>query len=139
MFSELVAAGDAEFATHESRSAWMKLLRAETSRIDLIFNAEDKEHPFIARFAHLEIEQRLGVQAGHGYSRPRPRSSLHRYAYDRELFHAIDELGGLFAADPTHGPFSALGDVDVVFVDSQGVALGATVAHERMILTSKQD
>ena len=61
---------------------------------------------------------------GHGYSRPRPNSSLHRYAYDREIIRAIDELGGLFAADPALEPFSGLGDVDVVFVDSRGVALG---------------
>lgn len=114
----------------EEQSAWMRALRAHTATIEFVFNEGDAGHPLVDRLAHLVSTRTEGVSAGTGYARPRPRAVRRRFPYDRDIVHAIEEFGGLFTARG----FSDLGDVDVVFRDEHDLVLGATVAHEGMLL-----
>lgn len=117
---------------------WMRALRSRIAAIELVFHQGDDDHPLTARLAALGADRQVGVGPRPGYTRPEPAAVLHRYRYDREILTAIDELGGLFEPVTTRfgesARFTALGDVDVVFLDSSGRVIGATVTHEGLIL-----
>ncbi|MGZ0711309.1 hypothetical protein ACWPKO_23575 (plasmid) [Coraliomargarita sp. W4R53] len=76
----------------------------------------------------------VGVDPGNGYERTRPTAVKRRFAYDRDIIQAIDGLSGFFHDATSTQPWTGLGDVDVVFLDKHDKVLGATVAHEGMII-----
>lgn len=112
----------------------MASLRPHIAHIELVFNNGDEGHPLTGRLAHLESTRTVGVKAGAGYSRPRSAAVKLRFAYDRDIIRELDALGGFFSKTASPEPWTALGDVDVVFLDARDNVLGATVAHERMII-----
>lgn len=63
---------------------------------------------------------------------------MRRFPYSRDVIRALDDLGGFFTDGAGRWPFTTLGYVDVAFLDKQGSVLGATVAHEGMIVTPTQ-
>lgn len=119
----------------EEPSAWIKSLRPHIAHIELVFNNGDSGHPLLGQLEHLESTRTVGVRPGAGYSRPRPDAVKRRFAYNRDILRTLDDLGGFFSEAASPDPWTALGDVDVVFLDKRGNLLGATVTHERMIIT----
>lgn len=114
----------------------MSSLRPHTAYIDFVFNQGDTGHPLLQALAHLESERTVGVESGNGYSgRPRVDAIKRRYAYDRDIISAIEQLGGFWPDETDEAQWTQLGDVDVVFLDKKGRMLGATVTHEGMIIT----
>ncbi|MGA4508137.1 hypothetical protein ACQB6R_03790 [Propionibacteriaceae bacterium G1746] len=127
-----------EVPSHEAQLAWLQSLRARTAHIEFVFNDGDEGHPLLDHLGHLNSTRTVGVGAGNGYARPRPNAVKHRFAYDRAIIRAIDDLGGFFPDDPFPNPsprWTGLGDVDVVFLDEHDRVLGATVTHEGLIIT----
>ena len=114
--------------------AWMHALRAQTTHIEFVFNNGDDGHPLLSELAHLECSRSVGVEEGNGYSRPRPAAIKRRYAYDRHIIRAIEAFGGFFPDERSSEQWPEMGDVDVVFRDQRGHTLGATVAHEAILL-----
>ncbi|MGA4670881.1 hypothetical protein ACPCG0_13960 [Propionibacteriaceae bacterium Y1923] len=120
--------------TKDEQLASMQSLRPRTAHIEFVFNDGDEGHPLLVQLAHLASTRTVGVKAGNGYARPRPTAVKRRYPYDRDIIAAIEALGGFFAEDSNPGPWTGLGNVDVVFLDERGTVLGATVTHESMII-----
>ncbi len=116
----------------------MKSLRAQTTTVELVFHDGDADNPLAEKLKRLMPVREIGVGKRPGYQKPAPHAVLHRYAYDREVLRAIEELGGLFTyASTATGEtvnFSHLGNVDVAFIARDGAVLGATVTHEGLIL-----
>lgn len=123
-----------EAYSREAQSAWMHSLRPKTAYIDFVFNQGDKKHPLFDLLAHLESTRTVGVKPGNGYDNTRHKAVKHRFAYDRDIIDALDDLGAFFPEKRSKNPWTRLGDVDVVFLDSRGKTLGATVTHERMLV-----
>lgn len=125
--------------TRDSQRAWLAALRSRIAHIEFVVNDESSADPLLARLAHLPSTRTVGVGPGNGYSRARPASVVHRFAYDREILRALEELGGLFAEEGSAAPWTQLGDVDVVLRDAANRAIGATVTHERVLLDEGHD
>ena len=113
----------------------MQSLRPRISHIKFVFNNGDDGHALLEHLGHLSSTRTVGVGAGNGYSRPRLTAVKHRFAYDRDILRALERLGGLFPDAASADSWTGLGDVDLVFLDARGNVLGATVTHERMIIT----
>lgn len=117
---------------------WMRSLRSRCATIELLFHDGDVDHPLTQRLAWLAPTRTVGVGQRPGYQKAHPSAVLHRYAYDRAILHALDELGGLF--EYTQAPrgdrvrFTRLGNVDVTLLDRFDTVLGSTVTHEGLIL-----
>lgn len=122
----------------EAQLRWLRMLRPRTANVELVFHDGDADHPLTAALAWLVPHRRVGVGERPGYQRPRPTAVLHRYPYDRAIFLALEDLGALFEYVPgTRGDsvrFTALGNVDVTFLDGAGAIIGSTVTHEGLIL-----
>ena len=125
--------------TRDAQRAWLAALRPRTAQLEFVANNESAADPLLARLAHLPSILTVGVGPGNGYSRLRPTAVVHRFAYDREILRALEELGGLFAEEGSAAPWTELGDVDLVLRDAQGRAIGATVTHERMLIDEDHD
>lgn len=125
-------------SSRDEQREWMQSLRSKTSYIEFVFNGgEDEGHALIGQLAHLESTRTVGVGPGNGYQRSRPTAVKRRFAYDRDILRAVDALGGIFPAQASTESWTGLGDVDVVFLDSMGRVLGATVTHEGMLITTQ--
>lgn len=120
--------------SREAQSAWMHSLRPKTAYVEFVFNQGDKKHPLFDLLAHLESTRTVGVKPGNGYGNTRDKAVKHRFAYDRDIIDAINELGAFFPDVKSKIQWTRLGDVDVVFLDKRGNTLGATVTHERMLV-----
>lgn len=121
---------------------WMQSLRARTATIELVFHDGDADSKLAEKLKHLNPTREIGVGKLPGYEKPAPHAVLHRYAYDRGILEAIEELGGLFENTSTkqgdNTEFTQLGNVDVTFRDEHGNVLGATVTHEGLILRPRE-
>ncbi|MGJ6980879.1 hypothetical protein ACSDQ9_10190 [Aestuariimicrobium soli] len=123
-------------ATFEQQIAWLQALRPRIGQVEFVFNrADDEGHRLTSRLARLTSTRTVGVTDTFGYGRPRPTAVRLRFGYDREVVRAIEELGGFFTDESTADQWTGLGDVDVVFRDAEGRVLGATIAHERLLLS----
>jgi hypothetical protein len=122
----------------EAQRQWMQSLRPRTASIERVFLDGDTDHPLADALAWLEPIRQVGVGERPGYLRSQPAAVLHRYPYDRTILQALDRLGGLFEHAPTQSGdrvlFTALGDVDVSFLDRNGAIIGSTVTQEGLIL-----
>ena len=127
----------------DAQRQWMQSLRPRTASIELVFHDSDTDHPLTEALAWLAPVRQVGVGERPGYSRPQPAAVLHRYPYDRTILQALDGLGGLFEHVPTPSgdrvQFTALGNVDVSFLDRSGAIIGSTVTHEGLILMPQGD
>ncbi|MGD7732779.1 hypothetical protein ACQCX5_07430 [Propionibacteriaceae bacterium G57] len=126
-----------EVPSHEAQLAWLQSLRPRTAHIEFVFNDGDEGHPLLDHLG-TDSSRTVGVGAGNGYARPRPNAVKRRFAYDRAITRAIEDLGGFFPEDPNPDPlhrWTGLGDVDVIFRDEHDHVLGATVTHEGLIIT----
>lgn len=122
------------------QSAWMHSLRPQTARVEFVFNNGDEGHPLVDQLAHLSSTRTIGVRAGNGYYvLNRPTVVKLSYAYDRDIIRAIDSLGCFWPDAGSKEQWTELGDVDVVFLDAKGLLLGATVTHERLIITPEHE
>lgn len=118
----------------------MHSLRPNTAYVDFVFNNGDGDHPLLEQLAHLESTRTVGVAPGNVYYyRSRPAAIRRRFAYDRDIIRAVDNLGCFWPDLASSEQWTELGDVDVVFLDKQGKMLGATVTHEGMIITPNDD
>lgn len=120
----------------DAQLEWMQSLRPRIAHIELVFNDGSAAYRLLPRLTHLKPTKSDGVGPGAGYARSRPAAVKHTFAYDREILRLFIALDGFFSDDVGKEPWPELGDVDVVFLDDQGMMLGATVAHERMIIKS---
>lgn len=93
-----------------------------------------------AQLAHLDSSRTIGAKPGNGYYfRSRPTVIKHRFAYNREIIRAIDNLGCFFPEADCPDQWTGLGDVDVVFLDKKDQMIGATVNHGGMIITPEDE
>lgn len=122
-----------------AQAKWMESLRPKTATIELLFHDGDTDHRLTHELEWLSPIRQEGVDARPGYLRPQPTAVLLRYPYDRAIFRALNELGGLFeyvsAATGDSVNFTRLGNVDVTFLDQSDTVLGSTVTHEGLILS----
>ena len=126
--------------TFAEQRAWMQSVRPSTVRSEFVFSGSEEKHPLLDLLAHLDSERTIGAGPGNGYyGRDRPNVVKRSYAYDRDIIRAIESLGGFFPDPESTSPWTGLGDVDVIFLDRNGKLLGATVAHERMIITPEHE
>ena len=127
----------------DAQQQWIQSLRPLTASIELVFHDGDTDHPLTDALAWLAPLRQVGVGDRPGYPRPQPTAVLHRYPYDRTILQALDGLGGLFEYVPTPSgdrvQFTALGNVDVSFLDHNGTIIGSTVTHEGLILMPQRD
>lgn len=128
-------------ASAEEQSTLVQGLRPRTATVEFVFHTPDVGHPLAVALESLHPERRVGVGVRPGYSRPDPGAVLHRYRYDRAIFSALDQLGGLFTRAGTprgeRTGFTELGNLDVALLDADGNILLATVTHEAMILVHR--
>lgn len=123
-----------------AQSEWMHSLRPQMAFVDFVFSNGDEGHPLLEMLAHLPSTRTVGVGPGNGYYwRGRPSVIRRRYAYDRSIIRAIDELGVFFPGPGSAEHWTELGDVDVIFLDARERMLGATVTHEGMIITPEDE
>lgn len=129
--------------TPSDQSELWRQLRPRTAVVELVFHAGDSGHPLAESLAWLHPSRTVGAGMRVGYSRPQHAAVLHRYAYDRAIFTALDDLGGLFtcSASPAGDrvDFTHIGDVDLTLLDGRGQVLAATVTHEGLIFTPKRE
>jgi hypothetical protein len=122
---------------------WRQSLRSQAAHIELPFHDGDTGHPLSGPLAWLKPSRPVGVGARPGYSRAQPSAGLHRYPYDRAILQALEDLGGIFeyVSNPTGDlvRFTPLGNVDVTFLDRNGLVIGSTVTHEGFVLLPKPD
>lgn len=115
-------------------------MRPKTACIEFVFNNGDKGHPLLGLLSHLDSVRTIGVGPGNGYDeRARPTVVKRSYEYNRDIILAVERLGCFFPETASKNQWTELGDVDVIFLDGRGKMLGATVTHERMIITTEDD
>lgn len=115
-------------------------MRPKTACIEFVFNDGDKGHPLLGLLPHLDSVRTIGVGPRNGYyGRARPTVVKRNYDYNRDIILAIERLGCFFPEAASKKPWTELGDVDVIFLDRRGKMLGATVTHERMIITPEHE
>ena len=127
--------------TRAAQTDWLRQLRSRTTHVELLFHDGDGGHPLTDALAWLNPSRSVDVGLRPGYSRRQDSAVLHRYPYDRAIFKALEDLGGLFlyssAPAGDHVEFTGLGNIDVTLLDERDEVLVSTVTHEGVILTPK--
>lgn len=119
----------------DQQRSWLAALRPRLKALVLVSNDGELAPAVAEQLAGWLESITVGAPAGCGYARPRPGASCHRYRYDRRLLAVLDQWGGPMA-DSAAQPFTALGDVDLVLVGERDQVLGATIAHERLVIAA---